>query len=251
MKYNINNKMVLLATLSSFAFTGCIAKNEVKSMPIAYHPVSQKVNKSWKKKENSWKTVAKPWKSASKNSTDCVDCYASDIDANKRTSPRTKVNRVASNETITYDYSKAPSEQTIANNYYESKKPQRSESLYAKTAINTLHYGAYDYTVTSSDVKPKHQSIKVAQRPKNIYSSTGSYVSGTSIQVGAFRHYSGAKKTARKYGVLSSKYNVKIETGVKGNSPIHRVRIEGFHSKSEAKKFMRRYAINDAFLVRR
>ena len=71
------------------------------------------------------------------------------------------------------------------------------------------------------------------------------------LQVGAFRNYAGAKKIARKYDLLSNKYRVKIESGIKDNIPIHRVRIAGFNSSGEAKAFMSRYAINDAFLVRR
>jgi hypothetical protein len=255
MKYNINNQMILLATLSTFTFSGCVAKNEVKSMPISYNQFSEKVNQSWKKRGDSWKKASKPWQNVSKNSNkkddDCVDCYATDIDAKKRTLKQIKVNRIANNEIITYDYSKAPSEQTINKNYYEYQGSQGSESVYDKTAINTLHYGAYDYTVASSVIKPKTKRLKVAQQPKNVYSSKGSYVSGTTIQVGAFRHYSGAKKIAKKYDLLSSKYNVKIETGIKENTPIHRVRIEGFTNTKEAKKFILRYAISDAFLVRR
>ena len=253
MKYNINNKMILVATLSSFTLSGCIAKNEVKSTPIVYNKFSQKVDSSWGKRENSWRNrPSKSWKSVNKKD-DCVNCYATEINPNKRTLQRaTTVNSFATNRrVVTYDYSKAPSEQTVNKNYYQYSKLPKNESLYDTTASNTLYYGAYDYTVAPSSVTPKYQNVKMITQPKNRYSSNGSYVSGASIQVGAFRHYSGAKRVAKKYDLLSSKYHVKIATKIQGNRPLHRVRIEGFSSQNEAKKFMERYAINDAFLVRR
>ena len=71
------------------------------------------------------------------------------------------------------------------------------------------------------------------------------------IQVGAFRRYAGARVYARRYGLLSRRYKTVIQKGVKGARPIYRVRILGFRNKQEAREFMYKYNLNDAFLVRR
>jgi len=73
----------------------------------------------------------------------------------------------------------------------------------------------------------------------------------TSIQVGAFRRYAGAKTYARRYGLLSHQYKTVIKKDMKNNKPIYRVRIEGFANEHKAKAFMSRYSLNGAFLVRR
>ena len=73
----------------------------------------------------------------------------------------------------------------------------------------------------------------------------------TSIQVGAFRRYRGAEIYAKRYSLLSNKYKTVIKNEFKGNSPIYRVRIEGFANEREARNFMTRYSLNSAFLVRR
>ncbi len=73
----------------------------------------------------------------------------------------------------------------------------------------------------------------------------------TSIQVGAFRRYKGAKIYAKRYSLLSRKYKTVIKNEFKENRPIYRVRIEGFSNENEARKFMSRYSLNGAFLVSR
>jgi cell division septation protein DedD len=73
----------------------------------------------------------------------------------------------------------------------------------------------------------------------------------TAIQVGAFRQYAGAKQYAKKYDLLSNKYNVEIRKNIEDARPLYRVRIEGFSNKSEAKKFITRYNLSGAFLVRK
>ena len=107
----------------------------------------------------------------------------------------------------------------------------------------------YEYTqlpIKHTKYTPKLSTYNSSRDNYNMHIS-----SKRVLQVGAFRNYAGAKKTARKYDLLSNKYSVKIESGLKDNIPIHRVRIAGFNSRDEAKAFMSRYAINDAFLVRR
>ncbi len=165
---------------------------------------------------------SKIWKNTTPSKDDCPECYASDIDSKKSVELRS----------------------------FEPK-----EEHYVDNVIDTKNYGAYDYSVTPTDTYIKTENIKVTPKPSYINSSRNSFntklTSDTTIQVGAFRHYSGAKKIAKKYSLLSSQYHVKIENGVKGGVSIHRVRISGFHSKGQAKAFMQRYASNDAFFVRR
>ena len=130
-----------------------------------------------------------------------------------------------------------------------------SKNEHVANITDTKNYGSYSYSVESNNVYREAEQIKVTPKLRYFNSSRDSFntrlTSNTTIQVGAFRHYSGAKKIARKYSLLSSQDSVKIETGTKDGLPIHRVRISGFHSKGQAKAFMQRYAISDAFLVRR
>ena len=167
---------------------------------------------------------SKTWKNIRKKKDNCPDCYASGMGTNKG----------------------------LQLNSFEPKEERMS---YVDNVIDTQNYGAYDYSVTPTDTYIESENIKVTPKLSYVNSSRDSFstklTSDTTIQVGAFRHYSGAKKIAKKYSLLSSQYSVKIETGMKGNIPIHRVHISGFHSRGQAKAFMSRYAINDAFLVRR
>lgn len=78
-----------------------------------------------------------------------------------------------------------------------------------------------------------------------------SFSNKTSVQVGAFRKYAGAKVYAKKYDLLSNKYDVEIQKNVRGNRLLYCVRIEGFSNKSEAREFISKYAITEAFLVRK
>jgi len=206
MKYGINKKMVLLATLSSLSLSGCISKYDMKSNLVSSNQFSQSITKTWK-------TASKPWKNvkSSKKDVECVNCYATSSSTPK------VVDAIASSDVkITYDYSNTPSE--MLDTEYEVQPATEIQNA-------NYHNGVYDYN--------------------------DAYVSGTTIQVGAYKRYAKAKKAAKKYDLLASKYNVKIDTEVKRNERIHCVRIEGFDSKNEAKKFMNRYAISDAFLVRR
>ena len=56
---------------------------------------------------------------------------------------------------------------------------------------------------------------------------------------------------AKRYSLLTRKYNVEIKENVQDNRPIYRVQIEGFSNENEAREFMNRYGLNGAFLVRR
>ncbi len=122
-------------------------------------------------------------------------------------------------------------------------------------AIKVKSYGAYDYIEKPSDTKSKRDSYRTSNKyvvaPSYVNSAYGRYNStnNTAIQVGAFRKYSGAKLYMKRYNALSSRYRVTIKTGTKDSKPLHRVRIEGFKDREEAKKFIYSYGISDAFVV--
>ena len=229
-----NNKLILLTAIGILIMSGCVAQENFQKSSFAQP-------KNIVKKSKTWKNI-------SQERDDCPDCYASDMGSKKRV----RVSNFEPKERITYDYSKAPA--NLEDSYVEYKAKVSTPS-YVDNVIDTQNYGTYDYSTAPADTYMEAQNIKVTPKPSYVNSSRDSFntklTSDTTIQVGAFRHYSGAKKIAKKYSLLSSQYNVKIETGMKGNRTIHRVRISGFHSKGQAKAFMSRYAINDAFLVRR
>jgi len=103
----------------------------------------------------------------------------------------------------------------------------------------------YDNTYVASSYKKDNLVSHRTIRPY-------SYASGnTSIQVGAFRRYAGAKIYAKRYSLLSSRYKTIIKKDILDGKPIYRVRIKGFKNRREAKKFMSRYSLSGAFLVRR
>jgi len=92
----------------------------------------------------------------------------------------------------------------------------------------------------------------IAQRDIKVITVPNRRIIGkTSIQVGAFRRYAGAKIYAKRYSLLSSKYKTIIRKDILDGKPIYRVRIKGFKNAREAKKFMSRYSLSGAFLVRR
>jgi len=238
---NMNINTILLLALSTFMMNGCISKNTSTHPNSAIHGfVKSKIPKV------TWKNISKVKKK------DCVNCYATPVNnkkyirrnvAIKKTYPRAKQYTFK-----TMDYSKLPS---ASNNafLYPAKRSLKNK------VINTMHYDAYDYTMTANDthIKSKTYQKSFNMPPVSYVSSYRSNysTSKTAIQIGAFRKYSGAKIYARKYNALSSMYNVTIKTGVKNNYPLHRVRIEGFSNRVEAKRFMNRYGITEGFFVRR
>ena len=230
-----NNKLVLLTAVTTLMINGCAAKSD-------FQKTSFSQPKSVVEKATSWKNITK-------KKDECPDCYAVDIGAKEKVQLKSFEPQ---KELITYDYSKAPN--SFEDSYVEYKAKISAPS-YVDKVIDTQSYGTYDYSEALADNSIEEENFKVTPKLSYVNSSRDSFnaklTSDTTIQVGAFRHYSGAKKIAKKYSLLSSQYSVKIETGMKENKPIHRVRISGFHSKGQAKSFMERYASNDAFLVRR
>ena len=231
----LNNKLILLTAVSTFMVSGCVAKNDFPKSSFS------QPNKIIKKVPS--------WKNITKKKRECPDCYAVDMDLKESVQRKSFEPQ---EERISYDYSKAP--KSFEDSYVEYRA-KISVPSYVDNVIDTQSYGTYDYSETLADSSIEEEKIKVTPRMSYVNSSRDSFnaklTSDTTIQVGAFRHYLGAKKIAQKYSLLSSQYSVKIETGMKENRPIHRVRISGFHSKGQAKLFMERYASNDAFLVRR
>lgn len=195
---------------------GCVAKNKVAvKVPMQTKTI---FSSNQVQSKNTWKKVN------TSNKEDCIDCYATGTDNSKLAS--------SSNNTSS----------TIVKNSF----------------VETKSFGAYDYTEKASDTSIKVNNYMATTVPaiSSVNSAYGTYSSSsnsanTAIQVGAFREYVGATKYMKRYNALSNKYKVTIKTGSKNGQPLHRVRIEGFKTKAEAKKFMYSYGINDAFVVRK
>jgi len=136
----------------------------------------------------------------------------------------------------------------MANNQF--KKEDRYvpviESIYDKDVSESLtDTSTPQYNTYISD------DPYVSYNEPKIYPRIEQFSKKTSIQVGAFRRYAGAKIYARRYGLLSHQYKTVIKKDMKDNKPLYRVRIEGFTNEHQAKAFMSRYSLNGAFLVRR
>jgi len=250
-----NKKTVVVLTLSLLMINGCLPRHGVKrvsSQRVVMLPSIPIETKNLQQPQKSWKRF-KPLitKSVNKSKTDCVDCYATPIEYPKSSSvSKRSFSGVAKKPfKISYNHSSAPIDY--------SKPPSNMSSI--------KHYGRYSYSekVPDSDNVAITQSYKnenfnsyilpTVSSINNSYNAYGTFSNNSdiSIQVGAFREYDGAKRYARRYRVLSSKYRTTIKTGTKNSQPIYRVQIEGFKSDREAKRFMNNYAIQGAFLVRR
>jgi|GEM_PF-6683501 len=105
------------------------------------------------------------------------------------------------------------------------------------------------FYIKQSRIEPKPLIYTYQEYQKNI--KIKRVDKSVAIQVGAFRRYAGAKVYARRYRLLNRRYKTVIKKGYKNSKPIYRVRILGFRNKQEARDFMYRYNLNDAFLVRR
>jgi len=173
------------------------------------------------KSQGSWGKVT-----STSNKEDCVDCYAAPMSSS--TPP-------------------------IANDNFHAKALKEvTQPNYQQVKVASLKsYGGYVYQEKVPD-EINETDTYVTPSVTPINTSQGSYTPlGAAIQVGAFRNYSGAVSQVQKYNRLSDKYKVAIQTGTKNNKPLHRVRIVGFKNFVEAKKFMNRYALYEAFVVRK
>ena len=160
----------------------------------------------------SSKSWGKIVKNDSSKKEDCVDCYATAL-----VEPKKVVKSIEYSQNIETEY-------------------------------ETKYYTAYDYV---ESVEATNEYLAPVIMETN--SAYGEYALKTreiAIQVGAFRNYSGAEHYKKKYALLNSNYKVDIKTVQKENKPLYRVQIKGFKKQFEAKEFMDRYGISNAFLVR-
>jgi len=76
-------------------------------------------------------------------------------------------------------------------------------------------------------------------------------LSNFGVQVGAFRHYAGAKTFKNKYSAMYSRYNAEIKKFDDDNgAPMYRVWLMGFGSEQEARDFKNSHSLEGAFIVR-
>jgi hypothetical protein len=258
MKNRINNKLLAVTFLGAVLLSGCNSKtitienNRVNSMslpPINEVDMQQAKVSGWNKKKR-------------RTEEDCPSCYATNIG-------KTPV-RVATVEhvAVTTDIKSLPN--VVYGYDYENNKIV--EDSYALNDVETEEYDVQPYIEEepqevsieegntylvdasySEDGYSKAVSRRVLPKRENrvSFSKDSAKIAKNSIQVGAFRKYAGAKVYAKRYSLLTSKYNVEIKENVKDRKPIYRVQIEGFSNENEAKNFMERYGLNGAFLVRR
>jgi len=160
---------------------------------------------------------ASHWKSLNKSQKeDCIDCYVDIVEK-----------PIAKPVSIVYNY------------------VQTSVDAYAPDGVEIKEYkNPYLVDDLYSEYDNKSETLyDTIESKKNLAKN--------SIQVGAFRKYAGAKVYAKRYSLLTNKYNVDIKENVKNSKPIYRVQIEGFSNEREAKEFMRIYGLDGAFLVRK
>ena len=215
-----NKKTILFFSISTLMFNGCVTKNELPVKSPTRVMISPKVLPA----KVIWKKLKPPSLINKKDNKkdDCITCYATPTSYSKPPSATKTFNAIKPKRYGAYYYTETASDTTVKKNNY--------------TSINTNRYSL--------------PAVSIINSPYNSY-STYSTSTNIAIQVGAFRKYSGAKIYLQRYNALSNNYNVTIKTSTKNHKPLYRVRIEGFNNKSEAKRFMNRYGIRNAFLVRR
>lgn len=127
-----------------------------------------------------------------------------------------------------------------------------------KLTTNTIAQSSNTFAKTMPTIEKSNDNVVTTYVDSTMVAENGyvepiieTFSNKTAIQVGAFRQYAGAKQYAKKYDLLSNKYNVEIRKNIEDARPLYRVRIEGFSNKSEAKKFITRYNLSGAFLVRK
>lgn len=229
------NTLVLTAmTLSVFSVTGCISKTievptnyEIEEEKSVWKSLDEKTQKKDIEPFPSFKVLKKSSTTASKE--ECNDCYA-DILKTPPSEKKPSAEETPKKEKVyTYDPSNVPI------NTYKKKKEG----------------SGYEYKISSADIYEENPEEKKSVSTPSPKLETKHYSTKIAIQVGAFRRYAGAKVYANKYDLLSTQYGVKIETGVKNQKPLYRVKIEGFTNKREALEFKDKYSLSGAVLVRK
>jgi len=93
-------------------------------------------------------------------------------------------------------------------------------------------------------------SATIAHR-KRTNTETRVRLSNFGVQVGAFKHYEGARVYQRKYAVLDSRYRPVIKKfSDEDGMPLYRVWLMGFGSEQEARDFKACHDMEGAFIVR-
>ncbi len=71
------------------------------------------------------------------------------------------------------------------------------------------------------------------------------------VQIGAFKHYRGAKIMQEANALVDGKYRAVIKKSMRGNQPLYRVWLTGFSSEAEAEDFLARHRdhYRGAFIV--
>ena len=97
----------------------------------------------------------------------------------------------------------------------------------------------------------KVESSAAIARQKREHTQKRIVLSNFGVQVGAFRHYEGAKVYQRKYSTMYRRYNTIIRRfdDIDG-APLYRVWLMGFRSEEEARDFKAHNYLKGAFIVR-
>ncbi len=143
----------------------------------------------------------------------------------------------------------ANNKKDCVNCYANLEFDKKSPKVVNKKKRVIYNNSGYTYTISRSDRNPKAIEFKdrtyIEKRPKSYINKSKT----VAIQLGAFRHYAGAKKYLKKYAILSSEYKVIIKAGAEDQKPLYRVQIEGFPSRSKAEEFKSKYGLIGAFFV--
>ena len=157
-------------------------------------------------------------------------------------------------------YDDSPSMTIVAQNSYIENESEVYESDVSDSPFNAMDKVEEEmsepiFVAESSEIiesVDRGNTVEYfSSNDRNIEPTIEEISNKIAIQVGAFREYAGAKVYAKKYDLLSDQYNVEIQENIKDDLPLYRVRIEGFTNEFEAQKFITRYELNGAFLVRK
>jgi len=135
----------------------------------------------------------------------------------------------------------------------EKQSKETSKFIIQKPIINESEYDAkYNERFLENESDSVYDDNPyLSSTATKSYPEAEQFSTNSSIQVGAFRRYAGAKIYAKRYGLLSNRYKTIIKKDIKNAKPLYRVRIEGFANEHEARTFISRYSLNGAFLVKR
>jgi len=96
----------------------------------------------------------------------------------------------------------------------------------------------------------KIEPFKRVSKTKETHNIIRMEISNFAIQIGAFRHYLGAKTIQNDYSENCTKYHTIIKRFNVYDEPLYRVWIVGFSSEQEARDFKDNLNVMDAFIIR-